>query len=66
MTPSPGKPNPFQIVSNPKPIPSGAVLVKDPVCHMDVYPPNAAGSHEHNGVTSVSYTHLTLPTSDLV
>ncbi|MBL8178748.1 MAG: cadmium-translocating P-type ATPase [Bryobacterales bacterium] len=51
MTPQPGKPNPFQIVSNPKPVPPGATLVKDPVCHMDVYPPNAAGSHDHNGVT---------------
>lgn len=45
------KPNPFQIVSNPKPVPPDAVLVKDPVCHMNVYPPNAAGSHEHGGVT---------------
>ncbi len=44
-------PNPFQIVSNPKPVPEGAVLVKDPVCHMDVYPPNAAGSHEYKGTT---------------
>ena len=41
--------NPFQIVSNPKPVPPGAVKEKDPVCHMDVYPPNAAGSHEHHG-----------------
>lgn len=45
------KPNPFQIVSNPKPVPVGAAMVKDPVCHMDVYPPNAAGSFAHNGVT---------------
>ncbi len=44
-------PNPFPIVSNPKPVPEGAVLVKDPVCHMDVYPPNAAGSHEYKGTT---------------
>ncbi|MBL8227596.1 MAG: heavy metal translocating P-type ATPase [Bryobacterales bacterium] len=55
MSSSPGgpKPNPFQIVSNPKPkpIPPDAVLVKDPVCNMDVYPPNAAGSHQHNGTT---------------
>ncbi|MBL8217974.1 MAG: cadmium-translocating P-type ATPase [Bryobacterales bacterium] len=51
MTPQSGKSNPFQIVSNPKPIPEGAVMVKDPVCHMDVYPPNAAGSHEHSGTT---------------
>ncbi|MBS1825361.1 MAG: cadmium-translocating P-type ATPase [Acidobacteria bacterium] len=43
--------DPFHIVSNPKPVPPGAVLVKDPVCHMDVYPPNAAGSHTHNGAT---------------
>ena len=49
MTPPAGKPNPFLIVSNPKPVPPGAVLEKDPVCHMDVYPPNAAGSHDHNG-----------------
>ena len=47
-------PNPFQIVNQPKakvPVPEGAVLVKDPVCHMDVYPPNAAGSHEYKGAT---------------
>ncbi|MBL8211916.1 MAG: cadmium-translocating P-type ATPase [Bryobacterales bacterium] len=43
--------NPFQIVNNPKPVPPGAAMVKDPVCHMDVYPPNAAGSHAHNGTT---------------
>ncbi len=47
-------PNPFQIVNQPKarpPVPEGAVLAKDPVCHMNVYPPHAAGSHEHEGVT---------------
>src|SRR2546426_785018 len=44
------KPNPFQVVSNPKPVPTGAVMVKDPVCHMDVYPPNAAGSFTYNGL----------------
>jgi Cu+-exporting ATPase len=46
--------NPFQIVNQPKakqPVPPGAKLEKDPVCHMDVYPPNAAGSHEHKGLT---------------
>lgn len=45
------KPNPFQIVSNPKAVPAGAAMVKDPVCHMDVYPPNAAGSFAHKGIT---------------
>lgn len=49
MSPNPGKPNPFQIVSNPKSVPDGAVMEKDPVCHMNVYPPNAAGTHEFEG-----------------
>ncbi|MCS7025234.1 MAG: heavy metal translocating P-type ATPase [Bryobacteraceae bacterium] len=53
MMSSPGgsKPNPFQILSNPRPVPPDAALVKDPVCKMDVYPPNAAGSYEHKGVS---------------
>ncbi len=50
MNPTPGH-DPFNIVSNPKPTPAGAATVKDPVCNMDVYPPNAAASHEHEGST---------------
>jgi Cu+-exporting ATPase len=50
MNPSSGH-DPFHIVSNPKPAPQGAPAVKDPVCNMDVHPPNAAAFHEHEGAT---------------
>src|SRR2546421_10797819 len=42
--------DPFQIIQKPRPVDSGAGEI-DPVCHMTVDPPHAAGTSEYEGRT---------------